>query len=265
MSKVTLGYGMTVNVGDYTNVRPEMKIEMDVPPGENIQDFIEDQMDLLISAVHAIADDELEAHGQTARYCGQALYEVRINNERRCIVTYPAGVTLPEDRNWKTRDHWHGVHHYTGRDYPGRMRRHTAAELVDAVHANNPDYLIVFFVGEPSDLPPLPNPGPEPLWHQKDLSNYLHPAYLDIPEDQWETVAGLDYVDKNYLSRVYELTRSGWNTPAQLNKADALAFILENRPFPTDAQPAPEEEDAYPDDWEEDHDEGYDDDYDEQD
>jgi hypothetical protein len=253
-AKVTLGYGMTVNVGDYTNVRPEMRVEMDVPPGEHVQDFIEEQMDLLISAVHAIADDELEAHGRTARYCGDTLYEVRRNDDRQCIIALPSGFDLPEESSWKTRDRWHGVSHYTGRDYPGRMRRHTAAELLEVVRTHYPDYAVVFStMGDLSDLPPLPDPGPEPMWHKKNLEDYLGRRYLNIPEDDWDAVGALDYVDKDYLSRVYELTRSSWNSPAQLDKADALFFILENRPFPAEPEQEPEEED-YDDDYGDDYD-----------
>jgi hypothetical protein len=114
------------------------------------------------------------AHGRTARYCGDTLYEVRRNDDRQCIVALPSGFDLPEDINWKTRDHWRGVHHYTGREYPGRMRRHTAAELLEVVRVNSPDYVVVFStMGDLSDLPPLPDPGPEPLWHQKNLEEYL--------------------------------------------------------------------------------------------
>ncbi len=90
--------------------------------------------------------------------------------------------------------------------------------------------------GDFSIIPPLPDAGPEPVWHQKELKYYLTNMHID--EALWEELALLEHVTEDYLQEVY---RQKYNRHPFLRGEELVAFIRENRPF--EVVPVPEEDD----------------------
>ncbi|MCB8986920.1 MAG: hypothetical protein H6661_04130 [Ardenticatenaceae bacterium] len=238
ITEITVKMGMTQNLGDYTNCRPEIELRATLNEGDDPDIELNDLVAETRRRLHAIVDDELEAAGREVKYFTGALFRTVYSDVRQAIAVHLDAIALPAESNWKFGDMWQRSH-----NFPARMRLETAtraaAELADKtgypVHiATTPDADL--------QLPPLPDAGPEPAWHAKGLRHALQA--LRLPEEHWN-VAELDHVDEDYLRRLYH------NNLEQEPLAFRLEVIRENRPWPQDP---PEDVPMDDEDWEDDED-----------
>lgn len=174
------------------NFRPEIGAAAVVEPGEDPDEVFTELLSMLKGELSELVDDELEQAGRSPRYATD-LYTVQYSDLRQCVVVARVGIELPVESNWKSREEWNRISY----DLPLKMRIGTAKKaLIDF----SKDYRFCF-IHEPAqlaDLPPLPDPGPEPLWYVKQLRPGLN--RLRIPDSAWESVASLDHVNETYLS-----------------------------------------------------------------
>lgn len=234
--KVTLvefEFGMTQNLGDYTNTRPSVKLVAEVGEDDDPGKVLGTLAQQAVTAVHNIVDNELELAGRQVKYHRGPLYRVWHSELRQCVVITHSEDKPPVEENWKQRDHWNS--YISGRDFPTNMRWETAQEA--ARLAQREDWTLVDCSdGDFSAAPPLPDAGPEPMWHQKDLEYFLRSLRID--EALWEELAALDHVTDDYLRDLY-------HTTGRPRGDELLAHIRGNLEV---AEPEPESEDDYDED-----------------
>ncbi len=241
VTQVEVEFGMTQNLGDYTNTRPSIKLVAEIAEDESANTVIGYLESMARTAVHNIVDDELEAAGRKVKYFTGKLYQVHHSSVRQCIVLAPVGVEMPQESNWKQSDSW-GNHNYYF-DCPDEMRLATAHRSADALQQRKGYAVFVCIDGDLTGIPPLPDAGPEPLWHKKNLRSDL--SHMRIDEEHWEELAALDHVNAEYLQDVRR--ELGWGTSAETFSA----FIRENKPFTFNLKE--DDEDDYEDeDWDDD-------------
>lgn len=225
---VKVKMGMTQNLGDYTNCRPEIEFEAEISQHDNLP-LVVDRLSLMaVEKLHQIIDDELEQRGRVAMYHEGDFYHVYCNDSRKCIVVVEEYETLPIDSNWKEKDVWQ----YVGYDWPGKMRFETAMKAVEHLESKHPDYRIVDYLEFASELPPLPDPGPEPIWYQKDLKSAFE--RLGIKKEEWENLAEYEHVDKEYLEGLAKKT--------YYNSVSARIDIIKNAVYLDDIEAYLDEE-----------------------
>lgn len=230
-------FGMTQNLGDYTNVRPSLKLVARLVEGDDYNEAIGELTRQAIDNVHDIVDDELEQAGRQIKYSFVQLYQVRRSDIRKCTVLFPANTTLPDERTWRDKDYWSRPS--VDRDHPDRMRIQLA-QVVAMTDAETSGCELFFCTdGNLTVIPPLPDPGPEPLWHQKGLEQDF--KAMRIGAELWEELAGLDWVTSSYTS---ELRRQNWGVSAD----EIVAQIRGNTPLPIEAEEDEEEEEDYDED-----------------
>lgn len=251
--ELEIEYGVTQNLGDYSNCKPLVRIKAELGDGDDPHTELSKLAELARREVHAIVDDELEAADREVKYHTGLLYQIRESKVRKAVILVPVGVTLPGDSNWKERDYWYKHGH------PYDMREALALRRLEAVKRDKTssdggappegEQSFVFLdcrSGDLSKLPPLPDAGPEPVWHQKGLESVFN--NLGIDEVQWEELAKLEHVNLEYVRKV--LNEIPYN-----RRSEAAEFIRENRPFESlrPSRPDPEDEDG-DDDYDEDDD-----------
>lgn len=241
VTQIEFEFGMTQNLGDYTNTRPSIKLVAELTEGDDPDQVLGELRHYAIGVVHNIVDNELEAAGRQVKYHTGPLYRVWYSEKRQCVVLTHSEKKPPQEENWKERDHW--ASHISGRDFPTNMRWETVQEAASL--AQKPGWGVYDCTdGDFSDIPPLPDAGPEPIWHQKNLQTPLR--HMDIDDDLWEELAELEHVTEEYLHRVRSEKYSYNYGRDSLRGEELLAFIRENRPF--DTEPEPDEDDDYDDD-----------------
>jgi hypothetical protein len=231
--EIKVRYGMTQNLGDYTNCRSEVEVSARPTAGDDVAESVLDLVNLAREQVREIVDDEMEAAGQAPKYYNGRLLKVAYSERRNCIVVYPECLELSQEKNWKEGDYWNsaGIYH--------AMRPETAVAAAVKLGERYPNMMLVNCAGgDFSELPPLPDPGPEPLWSKKDLRNELNGLHID--EAEWEIIAALEHVTGEYLNKV---RRWAWNHSH--TQEDLLAIIRENRPLEV-AEPDDDDDDE---DW----------------
>ncbi|MCA9935975.1 MAG: hypothetical protein H6662_15705 [Ardenticatenaceae bacterium] len=241
IEKITVKFGMTQNLGNYTNCRPEIELQAIIDEHDDPAWEIAALREMAVEMVHKLVDDELEQAGEPPKYTKEPLYSVFYAIKRGIVVVSPAGAKLPEISNWLENDAWSRQY-----DMPPQMRLSTAMEKA-ALLAREHDYtLLDCSAGNFGDIPSLPDPGPEPTWHAKSLKRPFE--HLQIPETEWEELAVLEHVTDGYLSMLYHhnLEREPLET--------RLTIIRENAPWPPVFLAS---EDVNANNWEE---EDYDDD-----
>lgn len=232
--KITLvefEFGMTQNLGDYTNTRPSVKLVAEVGEDDAPDLVLHHLAALARTAVHDIVDNELELAGRQVKYYRGPLFRVWHSQMRECVVIARPGQTPPQEENWKHRDSWNS--YIPEREFPTYMRWETAqeaAQLVQAVGWGIYDCSD----GDFSIIPPLPDAEPEPLWLQKSLNYYLR--NMGIDEAVWEELAALEHVTNDYLQQVYR------RKYGRLIDDELLAFIRENSSLAT-VEPEPDDYD----------------------
>lgn len=197
ITEISIKLGETVNLGDYSNFRPEIGATAVVEPFNDPDEAFAELTDTLMGQLSQLVDDELERAGRTPKYTAE-LYGARYSDVRKCIVVYRRAFNLPAEKSWRDKDLWLPVDN----DLPREMRYLTANKAAVAAAAEK-GYETVF-VHAPADLanlPALPDPGPQPLWSQKDLQDWL--VRIDVPEDEWEMLAALPHVTREHIQAVY--------------------------------------------------------------
>lgn len=196
ITEISIKLGCTLSLGDYNNVRPEVGGRAVIEPFDEADEAFAELAAFLEERLAKIADDELERAGLEPRYA-QDLYKVYCSDLRQCVVVARAGIELPQESTWRDKDEWRRA----SRDLPSRMRYNTAHDAaIGAAHENGYGPVYIHFPSDLAQLAPLPDPGPEPAWSVKRLRRVL--GRLDIPEDQWESLAALDHVDGDYLENL---------------------------------------------------------------
>ena len=220
---VSFKFGMTQNLGDYTNTRPEIELVAELDEDDDIEETLDELSGIALFHIHNLVDDELEQAGREVKYTDEPLYQVRYSKLRQCIVIALAGLKLPEESTWKESDQWHRP----GDVYPSRVRRKTAEKQANRLMAET-GYQIVLAT-HPAQflmLPALPDPGSEPQWHTKGLKQrfeYLHLGDKAI----WEELAGLEHVTADYLRELYNK-----DAERRLSSAELVELIRTNAPWP---------------------------------
>lgn len=161
--EIKVKYGMTQNLGDYTNCRPEIEVSARLTAGDDVEETVLDLVKLARDQVREIVDDELEAAGHSPKYYNGQLFKVSRSEKRNCIVVYPEHLELPREKNWKESDYWQGDGLYHG------VRPETAVAAAVKLGERYPNMMLVNCArGDFSELPPLPDPGPESLFEPAD-------------------------------------------------------------------------------------------------
>lgn len=197
-----------------------------------------------VETAHRLVDDELERAGLQVKYYDGPLYRADYSKLRQCIVIAPADADLPAVENWKERDSWNKASY----DYPVAMRHAAALEAANQRQADTNYQIYDCTSGDFSRLPPLPDPGPEPAWHQKDLKRPFNQLRI-TDENLMEELAQLEHVTRTYLQELYKNDAERHHSTEEL-----IALIREGRAFP------PREAVPHFDDSDEDEDDEYDDD-----
>ena len=114
----TAKYGCTENVGDYSNVRPELEVtlsgEGDAKDAFKLMDMASDELQ---KRVHDIVDNELEWHDRRVRYDDSPLYSLIRGADWKFLAIVPADVQLP--KIWEACT----VHHFEQLRYEHLLRK----------------------------------------------------------------------------------------------------------------------------------------------
>jgi len=213
VNEIRVKFGLTQNLGDYSNVKLEVELTGHLNEDADQGDFdaygrIEELLNTARAQVYEAADQALEANGREVVYYQGPLYYVRFSDVRQVVVIYPVGTELPDERNWKERDSWR---YYYGGEDGRKMRPELARATFARLCERHPEMAHVSCAdGDLSRLPPLPDPGPEPKWHSKRLQGYFEAMY--IPEDEWEAIAELEHVTEPFVREVRAKT---WGLSAE--------------------------------------------------
>ena len=110
----TVKYGCTENVGDYSNVRPELEISFsgDGPVDEALG-YMDRMSEEIQARVHAIVDDEREAHGQRIRYSKQPTFTLLDPPDFDFLALVPTHEQLPENWTIATKHSYQGLRYET--------------------------------------------------------------------------------------------------------------------------------------------------------
>lgn len=235
VTHISIEFGATQNIGDYSNVKPSVVIGADLEDGDDPKKVLASLKDQALTTIHGLVDDELEKVGQAPRYYNGPLLRIWKSEIRKCIVLAPQNVATPHETTWKDRDNWNYVHGNNGILH--NLRLQTATQIWKTISVPEGFTKVDCSKGDFSILPGLPDVGPEPAWHSKNLSGYFNTFHID--ESRWVELGELEYLDKDYCRRLQDVS---WRDPGQFPK-DVISFILENRNldqlFPPEPDPAP--------------------------
>lgn len=196
ITEITVKLGETVNLGNYSNYRPEISVTAEMGLGENPARSMEQLIRTVQAQLADVVDEALEQSEMEPKYAS-CLFGVRVNRARGVVVVFEKGLKLPEAKTWRDKDTWEresGLSHF--------MRRDTAMAEAERVEQGQglPLYLIEY-QDDMDALPGLPDPGLEPLWSQKGLGKWLE--RLQVPEAEWDMLAALPHVTPEYINAVY--------------------------------------------------------------
>lgn len=200
ITTIAIKLGETVNLGNYSNYRPEISATAEIGLGENVEREMTRLTRVVQEQLEDLVDDALEQAEMEPKYTSQ-LFGVRINRLRGAVVVYDKRLTLPEQETWRDKDRWEretGLGHF--------MRLDSAVAAANEVR-NRTGFIECFAERQEQfdELPDLPDPGPEPLWYVKKLQSGL--TALSIPKEAWDGAASLPHVDVTYLDNFYQWYR----------------------------------------------------------
>lgn len=243
---VEFEFGMTQNLGDYSNTRPSLKLVARLTEGEDVDIALEALTATAVQTVHGLVDDELEQSGREVKYTFEQLYQVSRSDVRACVVIFPAGKKLPEEKTWREADIWRRPYH-VDRQYPNKMRIELAQYIADVEAENTGFELVHLSDGDMSQIPPLPDPGPQPAWHAKNLEKGLRQLHI-MDEATRGELGELEHVTREYLDALYNK-----DAERRLTGDELVALIRSGQPFgETAPEPEDEEEDEYQEDYDDD-------------
>lgn len=196
ITTITIKLGETVNLGNYSNFRPEISATAEIGLGESVDREMARLTRVVEEQLADLVDDALEQAEMEPKYA-TSLFGVRINKLRGVVVVFDKRLKLPEQATWRDKDRWErvdGAAHF--------MRQHPAIDA--AADISQQQGLSFRFIGNQEHLdrlPGLPDPGPEPLWSQKGLREWLE--RIRTPETEWDMLAALPHVTPGYIQQVY--------------------------------------------------------------
>lgn len=196
ITTIAIKLGETVNLGNYSNYRPEISATAEIGLGENVEREMTRLTRVVQEQLEDLVDDALERAEMEPKYTSQ-LFGVRINRLRGAVVVYDKRLTLPEQETWRDKDRWEretGLGHF--------MRLDSAVAAANEVR-NRTGFIECFAERQEQfdELPGLPDLGPEPLWSQKGLREWLE--RIRTPETEWDTLAALPHVTPEHIQAVY--------------------------------------------------------------
>lgn len=240
ITEISVRLGETVNLGNYSNFRPEISATAELGLGENPNRAIEQLTRTVQEQLAELVDDALEQAEMDPKYASR-VFRVRINYLRGVVVVFEKGLKLPEEKTWRDTDKWEqesGLSHY--------MRQDTAMVLAERVEQSQGLSLYLIEYQEDMDtLPSLPDPGPEPLWSKRGLKTWLE--RLSVPESEWDMLAALPHVTPEHINAIYR--HSPFSTYDKL-KDGILAVPVTHPEDNEDNDDRPENE-RFPDNWDE--------------
>jgi hypothetical protein len=200
ITEISIKLGETVNLGNYSNFRPEIGAKAEVEIWENPRVVFARLAANLQTQLADLIDEALEMAEMEPKYATN-LFGIRINRPRGVVVVVKKGLDLPVEKTWRDRDNWQrepGLSHF--------IRADTAMPAAEKIEASQGlELFLIESLDDVAELPALPDPGPEPLWSQKELKPMLE--RLEVPEDDWELLAGLPHVTAEYLRGFYRHTQ----------------------------------------------------------
>ena len=122
ITTIAIKLGETVNLGNYSNYRPEISATAEIGLGENVEREMTRLTRLVQEQLEDLVDDALEQAEMEPKYTSQ-LFGVRINRLRGAVVVYDKRLTLPEQETWRDKDRWEretGLGHFIMRFGIGR-------------------------------------------------------------------------------------------------------------------------------------------------
>lgn len=76
ITRVTLNFTETCNLGDYSNTKPSLELTADVEYGDHILDVIQGLADMAKTALRTKIDEELELVGRPAKYSTEPRFDL---------------------------------------------------------------------------------------------------------------------------------------------------------------------------------------------
>lgn len=239
ITEISIQLGETVNLGDYSNFRPEIGMTATIEPFDEADEVFAELADEMFGKLGAMVDDALELAGREPKYTAE-LYQVRFSELRQYVVIARKGLALPQDENWRDKDRWLAL----DGDQPAHMRFETAQKLATAAAVQKLyGILVARYPLDLTLLPALPDPGPEPLWSKKGLKSWLERIF--VPQTEWDMLAALPHVTPEYIQLVYRT--SPFSNYDKLKDA-ILAVPVAQADEDNDDRP---ENERFPDDWDE--------------
>ena len=216
---IEVKYGLTENVGDYSNVRPEVSIRAEFEALD--EDGLLEQAGALIETARALvqeqADAALERHDREAIYdTDSARYRVWYSNERKVVVICPDGKELPTWENWRRKENWFSL-------CRAKLRGPASMDCALAAYRDRPGFQLIDM-----DFKALPDvideDGPEPRWHALKLHKLGNYVTSGEGLKELEALQILGWMTPEFVAEVEAHARAKY-----LSQADAR-LILKNGP-----------------------------------
>ena len=109
ITRIEVGFGVTYNLGDYSNCRPEISLAAEVEEGDDPTGVLFTLDAQARSYIHGFIDDELEENGKSPVYYDGPLFSAWYAEARGIVVLAPHETKPPEARNWREGDHWYYI------------------------------------------------------------------------------------------------------------------------------------------------------------
>lgn len=94
ITEIEVQYGLTENLGDYNNCRPEARIKAELEEGDDYEASVAVLFEQARAKVHAEADAMLMRHNQAPRYYEGTRYSARAFIAHKTVVMYPSHLSV---------------------------------------------------------------------------------------------------------------------------------------------------------------------------
>lgn len=94
ITEIEVSFGLTENLGDYANCRPEVRVKAQLEEGDDYEASVAVLADQARTKVHAEADAMLMKHGQAPRYYEGLRYTARAFVAHKTVVLYPSHLSV---------------------------------------------------------------------------------------------------------------------------------------------------------------------------
>lgn len=110
--RVTVAWGETFSLGDYSNVSPRVELSSPVAPGDNAGVVTDHLMQACQSLVRELIDQALEQRGKPAHYSREQRYDLWFMHllNRRYLIIAPADSPPPLPLNTYRNNSGHRLH-----------------------------------------------------------------------------------------------------------------------------------------------------------